>query len=47
MKESEKIKKKLCLVFKRHGLKITREFNVRITDFLDVIFDLPIQKSQQ
>ena len=34
--ESEKIKKKLCKIFKKHGLNITIECNLRITDFLDV-----------
>ena len=34
--ESEKIKKKLCKIFKKHGLNITVECNLRITAFLDV-----------
>ena len=38
--ESEKIKKKLCKIFKKHGLHITVEWNLRITNFLDVTFDL-------
>ena len=38
--ESEKINKKLCKIFKKHGLNIIVECNVRITDFLDVTFDL-------
>ena len=42
--ESEKIKKKLCKIFKNHGLNITVECNLRITDFLDVTFDLRIGK---
>ena len=42
--ESEKIKKKLCKIFKKHGLNITVECNLQITDFLDVIFDLQTGK---
>ena len=42
--ESEKIKKKLCKIFKNHGLNITVECNLRITDFLDVTFDLQTGK---
>ena len=42
--ESKKIKKKLCKIFKNHGLNITVECNLRITDFLDVTFDLRIGK---
>ena len=38
--ESEKIKQKLCNIFKKHGLNITVECNLCITDFLDVTFDL-------
>ena len=38
--ESEKIKDKLCEIFKNHGLNIAVECNLRITDFLDVTFDL-------
>ena len=38
--ESEKIKKKLCKIFKKHGFNIAVECNLRITDFLDVTFDL-------
>ena len=34
--ESEKIKKKICKIVKQHGLNITVEYNLRITDFLDV-----------
>ena len=37
---TKKIKKKLCKIFKKHGLNITVECNLRITDFLDVTFDL-------
>lgn len=37
---SERIKKKLCQKFKDLGLKITATSNQRITDFLDVTFDL-------
>ena len=42
--ESEKVKKKLCKIFKNHGLNITVECNLRITDFLDVTFDLQTGK---
>ena len=38
--ESKKIKKKLCKIFKKHGLNITVECNLRITEFLDFTFDL-------
>ena len=38
--ESEKIKKKLCKIFKKHGLNMTVACNLRITDFLDDTFDL-------
>ena len=38
--ESEKIKRKLCKIFKKHGLNIIVECNLRITDFLDVTLDL-------
>ena len=36
----EKIKKKMCKIFKENGLSITAECNLKITDFLDVTFDL-------
>ena len=36
----EKIKKKMCRIFKENGLNITVECNLAITDFLDVTFDL-------
>ena len=38
--EPEKIKKKLCKIFKKHGSNITVECNLQITDFSDVTFDL-------
>ena len=38
--ESKKIKKKLCKIFKKRRLNITIEYNLRITDFLDVTFHL-------
>ena len=38
--ESEKIKKNLCKIFKKHRLNITVECNLQITDFLDVTLDL-------
>ena len=36
--ESEKLKKKLCKIFKKQWLNITVECNLRITDFSDVTF---------
>ena len=39
-RQTEIAKKKLCSVFKEHGLKITIEANVKIVNFLDVTFDL-------
>ena len=42
--ESEKVKKKLCKIFKQSGLSITVECNLQITDFLDVKFDLRTDK---
>ena len=38
--DSEKIKKKLFKIFKSNGLSITVEYNLIVTDFLDVKFDL-------
>ena len=38
--DSEKIKNKMCKIFKENGLNITVECNLAITDFLDVTFDL-------
>ena len=38
--DSEKIKRKMCKIFKENGLNITVECNLAITDFLDVTFDL-------
>ena len=38
--ESQKIKKKICKIFKKHGLNITVECNLEIADFLDATFDL-------
>ena len=38
--DSEKIKKKMCKIFKEDGLNITVECNLALTDFLDVTFDL-------
>ena len=39
-RQTEIAKKKLCSVFKEHGLKITIEANVKIVNFLDVTFNL-------
>ena len=30
----------MCKIFKENGLNITVEYNLAITDFLDVTFDL-------
>ena len=38
--ESEKIKIKMCKIFKENRSNITVECNLTITDFFDVIFDL-------
>ena len=38
--ESERIKKKICSIFRNYGLKITIETNLVISDFLDVTFNL-------
>ena len=42
--ESEKVKKRLCKIFKHSGLSITVECNLQITDFLDATFDLRTDK---
>ena len=42
--EPEKVKKKLCKIFKQSGLSSTVECNLQITDFLDVTFDLRTDK---
>ena len=42
--ESKNIKRKRCKIFKDHGLNITVECNLRITDFLDITFDLRTRK---
>ena len=42
--ESKNIKRKRCRIFKDHGLNITVECNLRITDFLDITFDLRTRK---
>ena len=42
--EAEKKKKKLWKILKQHGLNITEECNLRITDFLYVTFDLRTRK---
>ena len=36
----ESQKKKLCEMFNRHGLNIEVSANIRVIDFLDVLFDL-------
>ena len=45
--ESEKVKKKLCKIFKQTGLSINVEYNLQITAFLDVTFDLRTDKYYQ
>ena len=42
--ESQKVKKKLCKIFKQSGVGITVECNLPITDFLDITFDLRTEK---
>ena len=42
--EFEKIKKKLCKIFKKHGSNITVECKLRITDFLNATADLQTGK---
>ena len=42
--ESEKVKKKLCKIFKQSRLSINVECNLQVTDFLDVTFDLRTDK---
>ena len=37
---NQKIKKKMCKIFKENRLNITVECNLAITNFLDVTFDL-------
>ena len=42
----------MCKIFKANGLNITVEYNLAITDFLDVTFDriwhlLSLQKTEQ
>ena len=43
-RQAEKLKKDLCLIFKKHGLNITAETNKKVTHFLDVTFDLTTGK---
>ena len=42
--KSEKVKKKFCKIFKQSRLSVTAEYNLQITDFLDVTFDLKTDK---
>ena len=39
-RQLEQIKKKICEVYRRHGLSITVETNKKVVQFLDVEFDL-------
>jgi hypothetical protein len=36
----ENIKKELCVIFKKNGLRITTEANIKVINFLDVTLDL-------
>ena len=38
--DSEKMKNKMCKIFKENGLNITVSYSLHITNFLDVTFDL-------
>ena len=42
--QAERVKKKICEIFKSCGLKITIETNLQITGFLDVTFNLKNEK---
>ena len=39
-RKNEQIKKKICEIFERNGLKITITANLKVVDFLDVTLDL-------
>jgi hypothetical protein len=39
-RQVEVLKKKICAVFTKHGLRTTADANMKVVDFLDVIFDL-------
>ena len=39
-RQAENLKKKICSIFAKHGLKITAETNITKTEFLDLYFDL-------
>ena len=39
-RQTENIKKKISQIFQKHGLGTTSEANVKVVDFLDVVFDL-------
>ena len=39
-RQVEVLKKKICAIFTKHGLSTTAEANMKVVDFLDVIFDL-------
>ena len=45
-RETEMIKKDLCSIFDKHGLKITIEANEKVVDFLDVTLNLSTAKYQ-
>ena len=42
--KSDRIRKDIIKLFKNEGLAITIEINLKVTDFLDVTFDLPSNK---
>ena len=39
-RQAENIKKKICEIYRKHGLSITGEANKKVVQFLDVEFDL-------
>ena len=39
-RQTENIKKKIAQIFQKYGLGTTAEANVKVVDFLDVVFDL-------
>ena len=39
-RQNENLKKKICQVFQRNGLRITIETNLSVVDFLDITLDL-------
>ena len=39
-RQVEILKKKICQVFEKNGLRVTIEANLKVVNFLDVTFDL-------